>query len=71
MNDIKKIINEIKALSTNKMFSNDFLLTWDKSDDEISATFKVAEALRMLREKNISTKIFDSGLAISLFRKGE
>jgi knotted carbamoyltransferase YgeW len=68
MNDIKKIINEIKALSTNKMFSNDFLLTWDKSDDEISATFKVAEALRMLREKNISTKIFDSGLAISLFR---
>lgn len=68
MNDIKKLIEEIKVLRTGEMLNNDFLLTWEKTDDEISATFKVAEALRKLREENISTKIFDSGLAISLFR---
>ena len=45
-----------------------FFLTWEKTDDEIAATFAVAESLRALREQNISTRIFDSGLAISLFR---
>jgi len=68
MSNIKKTIEEIKKLTTENMYNNDFLLTWEKTDDEIAATFKVAEAIRMLREKNISTKIFDSGLAISLFR---
>jgi len=68
MSDINKIIEQIKGLDTKGMFNNDFFLTWEKSDDEIAATFAVAEALRALREKNISTKIFDSGLAISLFR---
>ena len=50
------------------MYLNDFLLTWDKSDDEIRATFLVAEILRGLRRNNISSRLFDSGLAISLFR---
>ena len=40
----------------------------DKTDDEIMAVFTVADALRHLREQNISTKIFDSGLGISVFR---
>ena len=39
-----------------------------KTDDELAAVFAVADALRNLRERNISTKIFDSGLGISLFR---
>ncbi len=47
---------------------NNFFLTWDKTDDEIAAVFAVADALRDLRERNISTKIFDSGLGISNFR---
>ena len=50
------------------MYENDFFLTWEKSDDELSAVFAVADALRDLRERNISTRIFDSGLGISLFR---
>ena len=50
------------------MYNNDFLLTWEKSDDELKAVFTVAEALRELRKNNISSKIFDSGLGISLFR---
>ena len=61
-------IEELSALKTEAMVQNDFLLTWEKSDDEIAAVFKVAEALRALRENNISARIFDSGLAVSLFR---
>ena len=55
-------------LKLDGMFGNDFLLTWEKSDDEIKAVFTVADALRQLRENNISARIFDSGLAVSLFR---
>jgi len=66
--DVNALIKELASLNTRGMHMNDFLLTWDKSDDEIQATFKVAQILRELREKNISTKLFDSGLAISLFR---
>ena len=50
------------------MYNDDFLLTWEKSDDEIAATLQVADILRALRENNISIRLFDSGLAISLFR---
>ncbi len=66
--DLNALIKELGSLKTKGMYLDDFLLTWDKSDDEIQATFKVAQILRGLREKNISPKLFDSGLAISLFR---
>jgi len=58
----------LKDLDFSRMFGDDFFLTWDKTDDEIAALFTVADALRRLREANISTRIFDSGLGISLFR---
>ena len=58
----------LKKLDFSKMYNNDFFLTWEKTDDELKALFTVADALRNLRERNISTKIFDSGLGISLFR---
>ena len=62
------LVKEIKGLKTDKMYLNDFFLTWEKSDDELKAVWDVADALRNLRERNISTKVFDSGLGISLFR---
>ena len=62
------LVNKIAGLNTGKMYMNDFLLTWEKSDQEIAATFAVADALRNLRERNLSTRIFDSGLGVSLFR---
>jgi knotted carbamoyltransferase YgeW len=65
---IKQMISELAALDTKNMYLNDFYHTWKESDDEIDAVFKVAEILRGLRENNISTKVFDSGLAISIFR---
>jgi knotted carbamoyltransferase YgeW len=63
-----KYIEKLNSLDFKDMHNNDFFLTWEKSRDELDAVFTVAEALRKLRENNISTKIFDSGLGISLFR---
>ena len=68
MEKTKNLISLLKGLDTSKMYNDDFLLTWEKSDEEVRATFAVADILRGLREDNVSTRIFDSGLAISLFR---
>lgn len=65
---IKNLIRELSQLDYHAMYLNDFLLTWEKSDQEIQATFLVADILRGLREQNVSSRLFDSGLGISLFR---
>lgn len=64
---LNQIIAKLKALQA-KNYKKDFLLTWEKSSDDLQQTFLVAEALKILRENNISTRCFDSGLAISNFR---
>jgi len=64
---IAALIKEIENLS-GELFDKNFLLTWEKTDDEIKQTLLVAETLRLLRKENISTRCFDSGLAISQFR---
>ena len=61
-------IDELNKLNFKEMYNGDFFLTWEKTDDELEAVFTVAEALRYMRENNISTKVFESGLGISLFR---
>jgi knotted carbamoyltransferase YgeW len=66
--DFKDYIKALDKLEFKDMYNNDFLLTWEKSDDEIEAVFTVADTLRYMRENNISTRVFDSGLGISLFR---
>ena len=65
---LQAFIDRLDTLKFSDMYENDFYFTWDKTDDEIMAVFTVADALRHLREQNISTKIFDSGLGISIFR---
>ncbi len=67
MKSFKQLIEELKALNTN-LFGHDFLLTWHKTESELRQTLLVAEALKNLRDRNISAKCFDSGLAISNFR---
>jgi len=66
--EIRALIAQLARLDYRGMYLNDFLLTWEKSDQEIEATLLVAEILRGLRQKNISSRIFDSGLGVSLFR---
>ena len=68
MSKTAELAAKLRGLDIQEMYENDFFLTWDKTDDEIAAVFAVADALRDLRERNISTKIFDSGLGISNFR---
>jgi knotted carbamoyltransferase YgeW len=63
-NQILEALNQLKS----NLHANDFLLTWDKTEDELKQTLLVAEALKYLRDHNISAKCFDSGLAISNFR---
>ena len=66
--NLQDYISKLDQLKFQNMYEGDFFLTWEKTDDEIAAVFTVADALRCLREQNISTRIFDSGLGISLFR---
>ena len=65
---MKAILDTLSGLNFENMYEGDFFLTWEKSDEELAAVFAVADALRSLRERNISARIFDSGLGISLFR---
>jgi knotted carbamoyltransferase YgeW len=64
---IKDKIKELKKLKSD-LYGNDFLLTWEKSKDDLKTVLKVAEILKDMRDQNISPKVFDSGLAISIFR---
>jgi len=65
-----KLKDEIEELSQLKtaLYKKDFLLTWEKSEDELKAILVVAQILKDMRDENISPKVFDSGLAISQFR---
>ncbi|MCI5949129.1 MAG: knotted carbamoyltransferase YgeW [Coriobacteriaceae bacterium] len=68
MSEISQYTDMLSGLDFKGMYQSDFLHTWDKTTDELRALYTVAAALRNLRERNISSKIFDSGLAVSLFR---
>jgi knotted carbamoyltransferase YgeW len=66
---MREIIEKIENINENKGFyGKDFLLTWEKSIDDLKILFDVAEILKGLRDNNISTRVFDSGLAVSQFR---
>lgn len=68
MKTLQDYIDKLKVLNFKEMYNGDFFLTWEKTDDELEAVFTLADALRFMRENNISTKVFESGLGISLFR---
>jgi knotted carbamoyltransferase YgeW len=60
---IQKIEQKDSAL-----YQKDFLLTWEKTYGELETILLAAECLKSLRDRNISSRCFDSGLAISQFR---
>jgi knotted carbamoyltransferase YgeW len=63
----ESLLSKLSQLQSD-IYGKDFLLTWEKSLEELETILTVAEALKYLRDNNISTKVFDSGLAISQFR---
>jgi len=68
MKSLDNYIDKLKSLHFKEMYENDFFLTWDKTDEELEAIWVLADALRFMRENNISTRVFESGLGISIFR---
>ncbi|NOZ36408.1 MAG: knotted carbamoyltransferase YgeW [Chlorobi bacterium] len=68
MEKIKTLTEKIASLQANNLYNKDFLLTWEKSEDDLKQILLIAETLKEMRDKNISPKVFDSGLAVSLFR---
>jgi knotted carbamoyltransferase YgeW len=68
MKNLNDYIEKLNKLNFKDMYNNDFFLTWEKTPEELEAVFTIADALRYMRENNISTKVFESGLGISLFR---
>ena len=68
MSKAVELAKHLQKLHINNMYNEDFYWTWDKTDEELDAIFTVADALRDLRERNKSTRVFDSGLGISIFR---
>ena len=65
--DIAVLIERLRSKRI-AMEGRDFLLTWEKSRDELDATFLVADALRAMRAIGISPRLWDSGIAVSNFR---
>ena len=67
MKTVNELIKDINKLNSN-LHEKDFLLTWEQSPDELKQVLDVAAALKTLRAENIATKVFNSGLGISVFR---
>lgn len=61
------LLQSLSNLKTN-MFNRDFLLSWERNDDEIRAVLDVAQLMRDMHKSGKSIRSFDTGLAISLFR---
>ena len=67
MNSLKQPLAELAKLKTDT-YGKDFLLTWEKSDADIRALTLVAECLSELHAARRPFRVFDTGLAISIFR---
>jgi knotted carbamoyltransferase YgeW len=67
MNTLKPQLAELRKLSIDT-YGKDFLLTWEKSDDEIRALTLMAECCYELHRARKPFRVFDTGLAVSIFR---
>ena len=67
MKTLQKLLIELSKLKI-ETHEKDFFLTWERTDEEIRALTLVAEFLSELHKARRSLRVFDSGLAISIFR---
>ena len=65
--NINELIQQLSEIRHN-LHGKDFLLTWDKTKDELKAVMLTAEILQALHWQGKSMRTFDHGLAISIFR---
>ncbi|HRR97085.1 MAG TPA: knotted carbamoyltransferase YgeW [Candidatus Syntrophosphaera sp.] len=64
---IKSRLFELEKLQP-ELYGKDFLLTWENSLDNLKAIMAVAEILQSLHWEKKPFRIFDYGLAVSIFR---
>jgi knotted carbamoyltransferase YgeW len=62
-----KLVAELQKLKIDT-FGEDFLLTWEKTEAELRALALVAECFSKLHQARRPFRVFDTGLAISIFR---
>jgi knotted carbamoyltransferase YgeW len=67
MKRINRLLAEIGELESG-LHTKDLLLTWEQTADELKQVLKVAEALKLLRAANIDTRVFATGIGVSIFR---
>lgn len=67
MNNLQDRIEKLNNLNTD-LFAKDFLLTWERSKGDLEYILQLAQLLKDFSDNNISAKMFDSGLAVSIFR---
>lgn len=64
LDDLMKKMNNMDL----EGYGSDFLLTWDKSAKHLESTLLLAEILKERHRLERSNRVFDSGLAVSIFR---
>ncbi len=67
MKTLKQQLVALKKLKFDS-YGKDFLLTWEKSADELRAVVALAELFSEMHKAGKSFRAFDTGLAISVFR---
>jgi len=64
---MERLLEELAQWKTD-LHGKDFLWTWERTLDEIRAIATAAEVLQALHRAGASLRVFESGLAISIFR---
>ncbi|MCK5796543.1 MAG: knotted carbamoyltransferase YgeW, partial [Deltaproteobacteria bacterium] len=57
-----------EAGQKNDLYEKDFLLSWDRPFNEIARVLTLAEALQEMYGAGSATRVFDTGLGLSIFR---
>lgn len=64
--EFEEILSSLPEKEGNGLYRKDFLRTWDMSDGDIELILSSAAALKNMRDRNISSRLFDSGIAVSM-----
>jgi knotted carbamoyltransferase YgeW len=67
MKKIKSLLAEIGQLKSG-LHAKDFLLTWEQTPAELRQVLMLADAIRCMRAENIDTRVFGTGIGVSVFR---
>src|SRR5215208_1655049 len=67
MKKIQSLLAEISQLKS-ELHAKDFLLTWEQTPAELRQVLMLADAVRCMRAENIDTRVFGTGIGVSVFR---